>query len=220
MCCGSFPRRIDEYERMVTDNPVWQARTVGDRQADRGSKRWRWASPARCCAPRGLAFDYRKARPYSGYENYDFKVPTATEGDTYARYLVRVEEMRQSLRIIEQALENLPDGPVWTADRKMALPPRQELDTSMEAVIHHFKLMTEGFIAAQGRGVRVRRRARKARLGFYLVSDGTAIPTGCTCARRRSSTCRPPNTMARGGLIADLVVIIGTIDIVLGDVDR
>jgi NADH-quinone oxidoreductase subunit D len=167
----------------------------------------------------GLAFDYRKARPYSGYEHYDFKIPTASEGDTYARYRVRLEEMRQSLRIIEQGLQNLPDGPVWTENRKMALPPRQELDISMEAVIHHFKLMTEGFTPPRGEVYECVEGPR-GEMGFYLVSDGSAIPYRLHMRTPSFVNLQATNTMAQGQLIADLVLVIGSIDIVLGDVDR
>ncbi len=213
-----FPERIDEYERMVTGNPVWKARTVGV-----GKLTLAQALSLGITGPMlrgsGLAFDYRKARPYSGYENYDFKIPTATEGDTFGRYMVRVEEMRQSLRIIEQGLKNLPDGPVWTADRKMALPPRQELDTSMEAVIHHFKLMTEGFVPPKGEVYECIEGPR-GETGFYLASDGTAHPYRLRYRTPSFHNLQATNTMAAGGLIADLIVIIGTVDIVLGDVDR
>lgn len=213
-----FPKRIDEYERMVTNNPVWRARTIGV-----GKLTLEQALSLGVTGPMlrasGLAFDYRKARPYSGYENYDFKIPSSTEGDTFARYMVRLEEMRQSLRIIEQALNNLPDGPVWTADRKMALPPRQELDTSMEAVIHHFKLMTEGFTPPRGEVYECVEGPR-GETGFYLVSDGSAIPYRLRYRTPSFHNLQATNTMAAGGLIADLIVIIGTVDIVLGDVDR
>jgi NADH dehydrogenase I D subunit len=214
----NMPRRIDEYERMVTENPVWLARTKGIGKL----------TVEQCLAlgltgpmlrASGLAFDYRKARPYCGYQNYDFKIPTATEGDTYSRYLVRIEEMRQSVRIIEQAINNLPDGPVWTADRKMALPPRQELDTSMEAVIHHFKLMTEGFVPPKGEVYECVENP-KGELGYYLVSDGTAIPYRLHIRTPSFVNLQSVDTMARGGLIADLIILIGTIDIILGDVDR
>lgn len=213
-----FPKRIDEYERMVTNNPVWKARTIGV-----GKLTLEQALALGVTGPMlrasGLAFDYRKARPYSGYENYDFKIPSSTEGDTFARYMVRLEEMRQSLRIIQQALDNLPDGPVWTADRKMALPPRQELDTSMEAVIHHFKLMTEGFKPPKGEVYECVEGPR-GETGFYLVSDGTGIPYRLRYRTPSFHNLQATNAMAAGGLIADLVIIIGTIDIVLGDVDR
>jgi len=214
----NFPKRIDEYERMVTENPIWKARTVGIGYLTRQQALSLGVTGPMLRAT-GLAFDYRKARPYSGYENYDFEIPTATEGDVYARYIVRIAEMRQSLRIIQQALDNLPDGPVWTADRKMALPPRQELDTSMEAVIHHFKLNTEGFIPPKGE-IYDCIESPKGELGFYLVSDGTPIPYRLRVRAPSFVNLQSADTMARGGFIADLVVIIGTIDIVLGDVDR
>ncbi len=215
---ATLPKRIDEYERMITENPVWLARTRGIGRL----------TVEQCLAlgvtgpmlrASGLAFDYRKARPYSGYENYDFVVPTSNEGDTYARYMVHIEEMRQSVRIIAQAMANLPDGPVQTADRKMALPPRQELDTSMEAVIHHFKLMTEGFTPPRGE-VYEPIENPKGELGYYLVSDGSAIPYRLHIRTPSFVNLQSIDTMARGGMIADLVVLIGTIDIVLGDVDR
>ena len=214
----NFPKRIDEYERMVTENPIWKARTVGIGKLTRQQALSLGVTGPMLRAT-GLAFDYRKARPYSGYENYDFEIPTATESDVYARYIVRIAEMRQSLRIIQQAMDNLPDGPVWTADRKMALPPRQELDTSMEAVIHHFKLNTEGFIPPKGE-VYDSVEGPRGELGFYLVSDGTPIPYRLRVRTPSFVNLQSTDTMARGGFIADLVVIIGTIDIVLGDVDR
>jgi NADH dehydrogenase I D subunit len=214
----SFPKRIDEYERMVTENPIWKARTVGIGKLTRPQALSLGVTGPLLRAT-GLAFDYRKARPYSGYENYDFEIPIATEGDVYARYVVRIAEMRQSLRIIQQAMDNLPDGPVWTADRKMALPPRQELDTSMEAVIHHFKLNTEGFIPPKGE-IYDSVESPKGELGFYLVSDGTPIPYRLRVRTPSFVNLQSTDTMARGGLIADLIVIIGTIDIILGDVDR
>jgi len=127
--------------------------------------------------------------------------------------------MRQSLRIIEQALKNLPDGPVWTADRKMALPPRQELDTSMEAVIHHFKLNTEGFTPPKGEIFEAVENPR-GEMGFYIVSDGTAQPYRLHMRTPSFVNLQSTDLMARGGFIADLVLVIGSVDITLGDVDR
>ncbi len=214
----AFPKRIAEYERMVTNNPVWKSRSIGI-----GKLTAQQALSLGVTGPMlrgsGVKFDYRKARPYSGYENYDFEIPTATEGDTYARYLVRLEEMRQSLHIIEQGLKNLPDGPVWTTDRKMALPPRQELDTSMEALIHHFKLNTEGFVPPVGE-VYDCIEGPRGETGFYLVSDGTANPYRLRYRTPSFVNLQATDVMSRGCFIADLVLIIGTIDIVLGDVDR
>jgi NADH dehydrogenase I D subunit len=213
-----FPRRIDEYERMVTDNPVWKVRTqgIGKLTAEQALS---LCATGPMLRGSGIAFDYRRARPYSGYQNYDFEVPSSSDGDSYGRYLVRVAEMRQSLRIIQQAMDNLPDGPVWTENRKMSLPPRQELDTSMEALIHHFKLMTEGFVPPRGQVYQTVESPR-GELGFYLVSDGTAIPYRLRVRTPSFANLQSTDTMARGGLIADLVIIIGTVDIVLGDVDR
>jgi NADH dehydrogenase I D subunit len=213
-----FPKEIDDFERMVTNSPVWKARTVGV-----GKLTLEQGLSLMLTGPllrgSGMAFDWRKARPYSGYENYDFKVPTQTDGDGYARYLVRIEEMRQSVRIVEQGLKNLPDGPVWTADRKMALPPRQELDISMEAVIHHFKLMTEGFTPPRGELYECVESPRGEE-GFYLVSDGSAIPYRLRFRTPSFHNLQALNTMSMGRLLADLVINIGSVDIVLGDVDR
>lgn len=214
----TFPAHFDEYERFMTENPVWKARTigVGKLSADQCLGLGLSGPLARAS---GVPLDYRKLRPYSGYENFDFKMVTATDGDSYARYLVRIEEMRQSLRIVEQGLANLPDGPVWTADRKMALPPRQELDTSMEAVIHHFKLNTEGMVPPKGEIYECVESPRGEK-GFYLVSDGTAIPYRLRYRTPSFHNLQALNTMSQGRLIADMIINIGTIDIVLGDVDR
>ncbi len=214
----AFPRRIAEYERMLTDSAIWHGRLDGI-----GPLTTNQALSLGVTGPMlratGLAFDYRKARPYSGYDQYDFDIPTATTGDCYGRYLVRLEEMRQSLRIIDQASKNLPNGPVWTADRKMALPPRQELDTSMEAVIHHFKLNTEGFTPPMGEVYECVEGPR-GELGYYLVSDGSAHPYRLHIRTPSFVNLQATDTLARGQLISDLVVIVGSVDIVLGDVDR
>jgi NADH:ubiquinone oxidoreductase subunit D len=213
-----FPRRIDEYERVMTANPVWKARAQGV-----GKLTTQQALALGVTGPllraSGLAFDYRKARPYSGYEQYDFKIPTATEGDTYARYRVRLEEMRQSLRIIEQGLKNLPPGPVWTENRKMALPSRRELDTSMEAVIHHFKLWTEGFTAPKG-SVYVVTESPRGELGVFLEGNDSPKPYRCHWRTPSFANLQILSMLSKGHLVADLIALIGTIDIVLGDVDR
>jgi NADH dehydrogenase I D subunit len=214
----TFPAKFDEYERFMDENPVWKARTVGVGKltADQCLGLTVTGPMARAS---GIPFDYRKIRPYSGYQNYDFKVPTATDGDTYARYMVRVEEMRQSLRIVEQGLKNLPDGPVWSSDRKMVPPPRQELDVSMEAVIHHFKLYTEGMTPPKGEIYEVAEGPRGEH-GFYLVSDGSAIPYRLRYRTPSFHNLQALHTMSKDRLVADLVVNIGSVDIVLGDVDR
>lgn len=213
-----FPARIDEYERMLTDNPILRGRLEGI-----GKLTPEQAIALGCTGPMlratGIPYDVRKVFPYSGYEKYDFEIPTATEGDCYARYRVRMAEMRQSLRIIRQALDTLPDGPTMTSDRKVALPPRKELDTSMEALIHHFKLVTEGFFPPEGEvyhGI----ESSKGELGFYIYSDGTPKPYRLHIRGPSFVNLQATDTMARGHLISDLVAIIGSIDIVLGEVDR
>ena len=144
-----MPVRIDEYEQMLTGSPLWDVRLKGVGVLSRDEV-INMGLTGPMLRGSGVDWDLRRDMPYGGFENYDFKVPVATDGDCYARYVVRMEEMRQSLRIIEQAVKNLPDGPFKTEDRKVALPPRAELDVSMEALIHHFKLMTEGLLVPPG----------------------------------------------------------------------
>ena len=167
----------------------------------------------------GVAHDLRKVQPYSGYEQYDFDIPTQTGGDTYARYLVRVEEMRQSLRIVEQALDKLPMGPVRSNNRKYVPPPRSELGRSMEALIHHFKLWTEGFTPPVG-SVYVGVESPRGELGVYLESDGGPKPYRIHWRTPSFTNMQILPYLSKGHLVADLVALIGTVDIVLGDVDR
>ena len=167
----------------------------------------------------GVPYDLRKAQPYSSYDHFDFDVPIGRTGDVYDRYLVRMQEMRESLKIIRQALDNLPDGPVNTTDRRVALPPRNELNTSMESLIHHFKLVTEGMRVPQGQVYQAVESPR-GELGFYLVSDGSTRPYRCKVRAPSFSNLAALPHMVRGELIADVVAVIGSIDIMLGDVDR
>ena len=167
----------------------------------------------------GVDWDLRRDAPYGGYENYDFKVPTSNVGDCYARYQVRMEEMRQSVRILEQALANLPDGLYKTDERKVSLPPRAELDVSMEALIHHFKLMTEGFRVLPGLsyfGI----EASKGELGFMIYSDGSAVPYRLHVRGPSFNNLYAISNMSKGHMLGDVVANIGTLDIVLGEVDR
>ena len=167
----------------------------------------------------GVDWDLRRDMPYSGYENYDFEVPTDNSGDCYGRYLVRMEEMRQSLRIIEQAVANLPDGLYKTDDRKVSLPPRAELDISMEALIHHFKIMTEGFQVPPGILYHAV-EGSKGELGFYIYSDGSGKPYRLHVRAPSFNNLFAISKMAKGAMLADIVTNIGSIDIVLGEVDR
>jgi NADH-quinone oxidoreductase subunit D len=167
----------------------------------------------------GVALDLRKARPYCGYETYDFSVPLRTEGDAYARYVVRIEEMRQSIGIVRQALDRLPDGPYITADRKVAPPPKHELATSMEAVIHHFKLWTEGFRPPPGEAYAAV-EAPRGELGMYVVSDGSARPWRVHMRSPSFVNLQALEGMVKGSLVADLVTAVASLDPVLGEVDR
>ena len=219
--CELFPERIDQYERMLTDSVIFRKRVEGIGKLSQAD-----ALSLGCTGPllrgSGIAYDLRKMAPYSGYDRYDFEVPTATEGDSLARYLVRIRELRQSIRIIEQALEDVKatEGqPYKTADRKVALPPRSELDTSMEALIHHFKLVTEGFKPEPGE-VYFGHENPKGELGFYIRSDGSAHPYRLHVRGPSFVNIFATDHMSRGHLISDLVTIIGSIDIVLGEVDR
>ena len=214
----TFPARFDEYEALLTKNPLFIERTknIGILSID-DALRWNITGPIlRAC---GVAHDLRKVQPYSGYEQYEFEIPTRTEGDTYARYLVRMEELRQSLRIIQQALDGLPFGPVRSNNRKFVPPPRSELGVSMEALIHHFKIWTEGFSAPSGY-VYVAVESPRGELGVYLEGDGGPKPYRVHWRTPSFANLQVIPLLAKGHFVADLVALLGTIDIVLGDIDR
>jgi len=213
-----FPRRVDEYEALLTRNPLLLDRTLGiGKISAEDALNLGMTGPGLRAS--GVNWDLRKARPYSGYEQYDFEVPVRTEGDVYARYLVRVQEMRESVKIIEQALNKLPMGPVRSNNRKYVPPPRSEIGVSMEALIHHFKLWTEGFHAPKGY-VYSAVESPRGELGVYLESDGGPNPYRIHWRTPSFDNLQALPLMAKGHLIADLVAIIGSIDIVLGDIDR
>jgi len=167
----------------------------------------------------GVNYDVRKAFPYCGYENYDFEVPVGTNGDCYDRYRMRVAEMRQSLRILQQAVDNLPGGPWITSDRKVALPPRSELSKSMEAVIHQFRLVSEGFKGPVG-DVYAFVESPRGELGFYLVSDGTNKPYRMKVRPPSFCNLQSLRKLVQGVLVADVIAIMGSLDFILGDCDR
>ena len=215
---GSMPARIDEYEELLSANPIWLERTKGvgvlpaDELVGLGV-----TGPALRAA--GVDLDLRKAEPYSSYERFDFSVPVGTQGDAYDRYIVRIREMRESLRIIEQALDGMPEGSHIADDRKVVLPPRDELATSMEALIHHFKLVTEGFPVPPGETYTAVESPR-GELGCYLVADGSPKPHRCHIRDPSFVNLQALRPMARGGYLADLIVMIGSLDNVMGGVDR
>lgn len=214
----SFPGHVKDYEGLLNTNPIFLERTRGvgvitvPQLLDLGIN-------GPILRASGLAHDFRKAAPYLYYDSVRFQIPAGTQGDVYDRYLVRMAEMLQSCEIIRQCLNQIPDGPVATDDRKVAPPSRHELDTSMEAVIHHFKLWTEGFRPPEGEAY-VPIEGPKGEIGYYVVSDGGARPWRVKTRPPCFINLQAISRIAPGHLIADLVAIIGSIDIVLGEIDR
>ena len=213
-----FPKHVNEYDALLTKNILFKNRTIGVGVLSREDA-LRWGVTGPPLRASGVNQDLRKTQPYSGYEKYDFDVPDLNGGDTYDRYLVRMEEMRQSVRIVQQALDKLPYGPVRSNNRKYVPPPRSELGTSMEAVIHHFKLWTEGFSVPKG-GAYVAVESPRGELGVYMESDGGPKPLRVHVRTPSFSNLQVLPLISKGVLVADLVALIGTVDIVLGDVDR
>ena len=213
-----FPQRIEEYEAMLKENPIFIERTkdIGILKAEDAIH---WGVTGPLLRATGVEHDLRKVEPYMGYEQYEFDVPTQTAGDTYARYQVRMDEMRQSIRIVQQALDKLPYGPVRSNNRKFVPPPRSELGTSMEAVIHHFKLWTEGFDMPEG-SVYAAAESPRGVLGVYLESDGGPKPFRVHWRTPSFDNLQILPKLAKGHLVADLVALMGTTDFVLGDIDR
>jgi NADH:ubiquinone oxidoreductase subunit D len=216
-----FDKRLDEYEVMLTNHPVYRSRLDGIAVINAEQ-----AIGLGCTGPLlrgcGVGYDVRKFAPYCGYEGYDFEVPTQPQGDAYARYKVRVAEMRQSVQIIRQGLDKLAKigpGPVKDPNRKITLPPREELETSMEAVIHHFKLVTEGFAPPAGE-VYSSVENPKGELGYYLVSDGGPKPYRLKIRGPSFSNISVVRVMAPGSMLSDMISMIGSIDITMGEVDR
>ena len=213
-----MPKRIDEYESLLTKNPLFLDRTRGIGKIDtKTCLAMNVTGPT--LRATGMPFDYRKANPYCGFEQYDFDIPTQTTGDIFGRYQVRVEEMRQSVRIIEQALDKMPYGPVRDNNRKYVPPPRSEIGVSMEALIHHFKLWTEGFNPPVG-SVYTAVESPRGEMGVFLESDGGPKPYRVHYRTPSIMLLQALPSMSIGHFVADLVGIIGSIDIVLGDTDR
>lgn len=213
-----FPKRVDEYEALLTKNPIMQDRLVGIGKLDAATALQHGVTGPSLRAS-GVNWDLRKARPYMGYEQYDFNVPTRTEGDTFARYIVHIEEFRESMKIIEQALNKLPMGPVHSENRKFVPPPRSEIGVSMEALIHHFKLWTEGFPAPKA-SIYSAVESPRGELGIYLEGDGGPKPHRVHLRTPSFDNLSVINKITQGTLVADLVAILASIDIVLGDIDR
>lgn len=213
-----MPARIDEYESLLTTNGLFLERTQGIGPITQ-EECLAWGMSGPVIRATGIPYDLRKARPYSGYEQYDFDIPTHDSGDVFGRYMVRVAEMRQSLRIIEQALRKLPKGEVRSSNRYYVPPPRHELSNSMEAVIHHFKFWTEGF-NVPAEYVYSAIESPRGELGVYLEGNGGAKPYRVHYVTPSFVNLQVMPLLTRGHFVADVVGIIGSVDIVLGDCDR
>jgi NADH-quinone oxidoreductase subunit D len=213
-----MPARVDDYERLLTNNGIWRERNVGvGRLSLEDALRYAVTGPNLRAS--GGKLDLRKNQPYCGYEQYDFEMMVGSHGDCYDRYLVRVREMRESLKIIHQALDRLPDGPYVTNERKVAFPPRSELAISMEALIHHFKLATEGYRVPAGE-VYSAVESPRGELGIYLVADGSAKPYRLHVRAPSFANLQATPVMVKGSLVSDLVATVGSLDPVMGEVDR
>jgi NADH-quinone oxidoreductase subunit D len=213
-----FLRYVDDMETLLTENRIFKQRNV-DISVISPEEAMDWGFSGVMLRCTGLPWDLRKSQPYDGYEQYDFDIPVGKNGDCYDRYLCRVEEMRQSCRIIEQVLETLPDGPVASGDRKVVPPPRAEMKQSMEALIHHFKLYTEGFKVPAGETYTAI-EAPKGEFGVYLVADGSNMPYRCKIRSPSYVHLAAMDHLCKGHLLADSVAVIGSLDIVFGEIDR
>jgi len=213
-----FPKIIDDIETLLTDNRIFRQRTV-DIGVVTAQEAQDWGFSGPMLRGSGIAWDLRRAQPYDVYDKMDFDIPIGKNGDCFDRYLVRVEEMRQSLKIIRQALAQMPGGPVRVNDRKVAPPPRAEMKRSMEALIHHFKLYTEGYHVPAGETYTAV-EAPKGEFGVYVVADGSNRPYRCKIRAPGFAFLQAMDFMAKGHMLADVVAIIGSMDIVFGEIDR
>src|SRR6202012_1738315 len=213
-----MPEKIDEYENLLNGNPIWVSRLqgVGYLSAADAIALGVTGPPLRAS---GVDWDLRRDMPYSSYEKFDFKVPVSTECDVWARYVVRLEQLRESVKIALQALDVMPDGDITADAPKVVLPNREKMKTQMESLIHHFKIVTEGFAVPAGEVYQAIESPR-GEMGYYVVSDGTAKPYRVHMRNPSFATLQALETMCKGRLLADVVAIIGSIDIVLGEIDR
>jgi NADH-quinone oxidoreductase subunit D len=213
-----LPEKIDEYENLLTGNPIWVSRLkgVGHLSAADGIALGVTGPPLRAS---GVDFDLRRDMPYSSYEKFQFKVPVSNDCDVWARYIVRLEEMRESVKICQQALDGMPEGPIKADSPKVVLPDREKMKTQMESLIYHFKIVTEGFTVPAGEVYQAIESPR-GEMGYYVVSDGTAKPYRVHMRNPSFASLQALQVMCEGRLIADVVAVIGSIDIVLGEIDR
>ena len=213
-----FPSRVDEYENLLTANPIWLKRTKGVAYLSAEDAIALGATGPTLRAS-GVDIDLRRDMPYSGYEKFQFKVPVSNDGDVFARYIVRVQELRESNEIVRQTLEGMPEGPIKADAPKIVLPDREKMKTQMEALIYHFKIVTEGFPVPPGEVYQAVESPR-GEMGYYVVSDGSPKPYRVHVRAPSFANLQALETMCAGRLIADVVAAIGSIDIILGEVDR
>ena len=216
--CDEFPKIIDDVESLLTENRIFRQRTVDVGIVNRDDALdWGFSGPM--LRGSGVPWDLRKSQPYDVYGRMDFDIPVGKTGDCFDRYLVRVEEMRQSLRIIRQCIDEMPGGPVRTQDNKIAPPRRGEMKQSMEALIHHFKLYTEGYHVPEGETYTAV-EAPKGEFGVYVVADGTNKPYRCKIRAPGFAFLQATDFLSKGHMLADMVAIVGSMDIVFGEIDR
>jgi NADH-quinone oxidoreductase subunit D len=213
-----FPSKVDEYENLLTGNPIFMMRTKGVARMTAEDAIALGASGPTLRGS-GVDIDLRRDMPYTGYENFKFNVPVRQEGDVFARYLCRVAELRESNKIVQQALDGMPEGPIKANAPGVVLPDREKMKTQMEALIYHFKIITEGFAVPAGEVYQAVESPR-GEMGYYVVSDGTAKPYRVHMRAACLANLQTLPKMCEGGLIADVVAAIGSIDIVLGEIDR
>ncbi|MGC2194961.1 MAG: NADH dehydrogenase (quinone) subunit D [Terriglobales bacterium] len=213
-----FPSKVDEYENLLTGNPIWMMRTQGVAKIS-PEDAVALGATGPTLRGSGVDLDLRRDMPYSGYENFQFKVPLGKEGDVFDRYMCRVAELRESIGIVRQALDGMPEGPIKADSPKVVLPDREKMKTQMEALIYHFKIITEGFTVPAGEVYQAVESPR-GEMGYYVVSDGTAKPYRVHMRAACLANLQTLPKMCEGRLIADVVAAIGSIDIVLGEIDR
>ena len=216
--CNSFPKIIDDLETLLTDNRIFKQRNV-DIGVVSKQDALDYSFSGVMLRGSGIAWDLRKSQPYDCYNNLDFKIPVGKNGDCYDRYLCRIEEMRESVKIINQCLEQIPNGPIKTNDGKISPPTKKDIKESMEALIHHFKLFTEGYRVDKDE-IYVAVEAPKGEFGVYLISDGSSKPYKCKIRAPGFAHLQAMDYLIKGHMLADVPAVLGSMDIVFGEVDR
>lgn len=216
--CEDFPKIIDDLENLLTDNRIFKQRNVDIGIVSKQDV-LDYSFSGVMLRGSGVAWDLRKSQPYECYEKFNFKIPVGKNGDCYDRYLCRIEEMRESTNIMKQCLNNIPKGPIKTVDGKISPPPKSEIKQSMEALIHHFKLFTEGYRVDAGE-IYSAVEAPKGEFGVYLISDGSNKPYKCKIRAPGFSHLQAMDYLIKGHMLADVPAVLGSLDVVFGEIDR